>query len=214
MIVLVMVGFCIYGPQVLLVGTAPADLAHRGTSAAAAGFVNFLGYMGAATGDVVTGYYSIEAHGGWQVAIRIWAGWALAGAVITAALWNTTSRRIGVLPGAFPKIVALVALAVAGASVAYGDQPTVLRIITIAGTLVALATLVSRWGAVPVLIVAATGLLTVFARYIQEHEAITWDQTTAMAAYGLAMVASLMILVERKAEECASSSSAPDAGGA
>ena len=28
---LVMVGFCIYGPQVLLVGTAPADLARRGT---------------------------------------------------------------------------------------------------------------------------------------------------------------------------------------
>ncbi|HZN35789.1 MAG TPA: MFS transporter, partial [Pirellulaceae bacterium] len=43
MLLLVVIGFCIYGPQVLLVGTAPADLARRGTSAAAAGFVNFLG---------------------------------------------------------------------------------------------------------------------------------------------------------------------------
>jgi len=29
---LVVIGFCIYGPQVLLVGTAPADLAKRGTA--------------------------------------------------------------------------------------------------------------------------------------------------------------------------------------
>ena len=36
MVLLVVIGFCVYGPQVLLVGTAPADLAHRGTAAAAA----------------------------------------------------------------------------------------------------------------------------------------------------------------------------------
>jgi sugar phosphate permease len=88
MLLLVVIGFCIYGPQVLLVGTAPADLARRGTSAAAAGFVNFLGYMGAASGDVVTGYFSNPARGGWQVVIYIWAGWALAGAAIMAMLWG------------------------------------------------------------------------------------------------------------------------------
>lgn len=85
------IGFCIYGPQVLLVGTAPADLARRGTSAAAAGFVNFLGYMGAAVGDVVTGHYKMPEHGGWQVAIYIWAGWAFAAALFAALLWNATA---------------------------------------------------------------------------------------------------------------------------
>jgi sugar phosphate permease len=88
MLILVVIGFCIYGPQVLLVGTAPADMARRGTSAAAAGFVNFLGYMGAASGDVVTGYYSAAERGGWQVVIYIWAGWAIAGAAIMAMLWT------------------------------------------------------------------------------------------------------------------------------
>lgn len=88
MLLLVVIGFCIYGPQVLLVGTAPADLAHRGTSAAAAGFVNFLGYMGAATGDVVTGYYSTPEHGGWRVVIYIWAAWAFLGAFLMAFLWK------------------------------------------------------------------------------------------------------------------------------
>ena len=82
------IGFCIFGPQVLLVGTAPADLARRSTSAAAAGFVNFMGYMGAAAGDIVTGHYKMPEHGGWQVAIYIWAGWAFAAALFGALLWN------------------------------------------------------------------------------------------------------------------------------
>jgi sugar phosphate permease len=96
---LVLIGFCVFGPQVLLVGTAPADLARRGTPAAAAGFVNFLGYMGAATGDVITAYYKQEAHGGWRTAIYIWAAWALAAAFTSALLWNARpQRRLEVLP--------------------------------------------------------------------------------------------------------------------
>jgi sugar phosphate permease len=87
MVLLVIIGFCIYGPQVLLVGTAPADMAHKGTSAAAAGFVNFLGYMGAASGDVVTGYFAEPQRGGWQVVIYIWAFWALLGSVLMAVHW-------------------------------------------------------------------------------------------------------------------------------
>src|SRR5262245_29543350 len=93
MALLVVIGFCIYGPQVLLVGTAPADLARRGTSAAAAGFVNFLGYMGAASGDVVTGYYASATHGGWQTVIYIWAAWAFAGAFLMTFLWWKKGER-------------------------------------------------------------------------------------------------------------------------
>lgn len=90
---LVVIGFCIYGPQVLLVGTAPADLAKRGTAAAAAGFVNFIGYMGASAGDVVTGYYKDPAHGGWETAIYIWAGWAFVAAVLAGLLWNHVATK-------------------------------------------------------------------------------------------------------------------------
>jgi len=89
---LLAIGFCIFGPQVLLVGTAPADLARRGTAAAAVGFVNFLGYMGASAGDVVTGYFKNPRHGGWHVAIYIWAGWAFAAAICSGVLWNQTAR--------------------------------------------------------------------------------------------------------------------------
>lgn len=90
-LLLICVGFCIYGPQVLLVGTAPADLARRGTSAAAAGFVNCMGYIGAATGDFFTGR-TLDAYG-WQRAIFLWAAWALGAAVAAGVLWNATATR-------------------------------------------------------------------------------------------------------------------------
>jgi sugar phosphate permease len=89
-IILFWIGFCIFGSQVLLVGTLPVDLARRGTPAAAAGFVNFMGYMGAAAGDKVTGHLAQDY--GWPFAVRFWAACAFAGAVIIAFLWNVKAR--------------------------------------------------------------------------------------------------------------------------
>jgi sugar phosphate permease len=83
------IGFCIFGPQVLLVGTAPADLAKKGTSAAAAGFVDCMGYVGAAIGDVITGW-ALD-HYGWQTTIYLWAAWALVAAVTVGLLWGATA---------------------------------------------------------------------------------------------------------------------------
>src|SRR6185369_5139391 len=85
-IILFWIGFCIFGPQVLLVGTLPVDLARRGTAAAAAGFVNFMGYMGAAAGDKLTGHFA-QVYG-WQFAVRFWAGCAFAAALVIACVWN------------------------------------------------------------------------------------------------------------------------------
>jgi sugar phosphate permease len=87
------IGFCIFGPQVLLVGTAPSDLAKRGTAAAAAGFVNFMGYMGAFAGDLVTGYLA-KQHG-WEIAIYFWAACAFAAACVVATLWSVGPRSQG-----------------------------------------------------------------------------------------------------------------------
>ena len=87
---LLLVGFVIFGPQVLLVGTAPVDLARRGTAAAAAGFVNFVGYMGAYSGDLLTG--RLVDRYGWRVAVLGWAACAFAAAAAVALLWNTTAR--------------------------------------------------------------------------------------------------------------------------
>jgi hypothetical protein len=40
----------------------------------------------------------------------------------------------------------------------------------------------------------------VFLSFVQSSAAVTWDQTAAMAAYGLTLIAALMVLVERKVE--------------
>jgi MFS transporter, OPA family, glycerol-3-phosphate transporter len=92
------IGFCIFGPQVLLVGTLPVDLARRGTAAAAAGFVNFMGYMGAAAGDKLTGRFAQDY--GWQVALRFWAACAFAAALVIACLWNAGKRQPEISSGA------------------------------------------------------------------------------------------------------------------
>ncbi len=84
--ILFLIGFCIFGAQVLLVGTLPVDLARHGTAAAAAGFVNFMGYMGAAAGDKLTGH--IAQDHGWEQAVRFWAACAFASAIVIAFLWN------------------------------------------------------------------------------------------------------------------------------
>jgi sugar phosphate permease len=88
---LAFIGFGIYGPQVLLVGAAAMDTARAGRAVAAVGFVNFFGYLGAFTGDKVTGELA-DAHG-WPAAVRFWAICAFAGAVILLPLWRFSAAR-------------------------------------------------------------------------------------------------------------------------
>jgi len=88
---LLLIGFTIYGPQVLLVGTAPADLSRGGTPAAAAGLVNFIGYLGAYSGDLLTGRL-VDLHG-WRAAVLAWAACALLAAAFAACLWPATATR-------------------------------------------------------------------------------------------------------------------------
>ena len=90
-VILFFIGFCIFGPQVLLVGTLPVDLARSGTAAAAVGFVNFMGYMGAAAGDKLTGRFAEDY--GWPTAVRFWAACAFAGALVIACLWKVGARQ-------------------------------------------------------------------------------------------------------------------------
>ncbi len=215
---LVIIGFCIYGPQVLLVGTAPADLAHRRTSAAAAGFVNFMGYMGAATGDVVTGHVVDGAEGGWRIAIYLWASWALLAAFFSGLLWNATAKKVGLLPAALPKLVAVAAFATAGLILLLDDSAAHLRV-ALAGMRPAViilsflaaglscGSIVRRRIAMANPVLAALGLCFAFAAFVvlapesngpDSDVQVAWGQVTTIVAYGMALIASVMVLVERR----------------
>jgi OPA family glycerol-3-phosphate transporter-like MFS transporter len=91
-----LVGFCLYGAQILLVGTAAQDFAHKGATAAAAGFVDFMGHVGASCGDVVTGL--TRQRYGWDGAIGWWAVAAFAAAAIVATLWRARAPDSEELP--------------------------------------------------------------------------------------------------------------------
>ena len=150
MLLLVVIGFCIYGPQVLLVGTAPADLAHRGTSAAAAGFVNFMGYMGAATGDVVTGYYSARstAAGRW----RSTSGPAgpLPARRSRPSCGTPPPGKSACVPAIVPKLAAIATLGLAAAATGWAGQPVALQVADDCGRrLSRSAHWLSRWAARP-----------------------------------------------------------------
>jgi MFS transporter, OPA family, glycerol-3-phosphate transporter len=86
-VTLALIGALIFGPQVLLVGAAPVDLARAGTAAAAVGFVDFVGYLGAAAGDQITGAL-VDTYD-WHAALYFWAACALGAAILVVPLWRT-----------------------------------------------------------------------------------------------------------------------------
>lgn len=85
-VVLALVGFCLYASHILLVGTAAQDFARRGATAAAAGFVDFMGHVGAFSGDVITGW--ARQRYDWPGAIAWWAIAGLVSAALVATLWR------------------------------------------------------------------------------------------------------------------------------
>ena len=89
-IALALIGALVFGPQVLLVGTTPVDLARPGTAAAACGFVNFVGYLGAAAGDQITGFL-VDTYD-WHSALWFWASCAAAAAIVVAPLWRAMAH--------------------------------------------------------------------------------------------------------------------------
>jgi sugar phosphate permease len=90
LIALFLIGALVFGPQVLLVGTTPVDLARPGTAAAACGFVNFVGYLGAAVGDQVTGHLVDQYT--WQAALWFWAACAAVAAIVVLPLWRAIAQ--------------------------------------------------------------------------------------------------------------------------
>ena len=130
-------------------------------------------------------------------------GSAEACAAITALLWNTTSARVGILPAAVPKLGAAAALVAASVAVTAGQEPLALCVASYAAALVLIGTFGGRLASAAALLVSAAGLVTVFANYVRAAAGVSWSQSAAMTAYGLAIIAAVMVLVERKDEPCA-----------
>ena len=86
LICLAIVGFCTYGPHVLMVGHAAQDFAGRKAASSATGFIDGFGYIGAAMTGVFTGW--LVDNFGWGAGFWYWIIAALVAAFIMVALWN------------------------------------------------------------------------------------------------------------------------------
>lgn len=93
---LALVGFCLFGAHILLVGTAAQDFARRGATAAAAGFVDFMGHVGAFAGDFLTGL--LLRRFGWGGAIVWWASAGFVAAALVATLWRARPHDAPLTP--------------------------------------------------------------------------------------------------------------------
>ncbi|HJN74853.1 MAG TPA: MFS transporter [Myxococcota bacterium] len=82
---LALCGFMLYGPDMLVSGTAAMDFGSTKAASRVAGFVNGVGSIGAALSGVVIGV--VSGHG-WTAVFALLVVLVLACTVVTATLWN------------------------------------------------------------------------------------------------------------------------------
>lgn len=92
LVCLAVIGFCTYGPHVLMVGHAAQDFAGRKAAASAAGFIDGWGYVGAAMTGVFTGWL-VENYG-WGAGFWYWIIAALVATAVMATLWAVPVEEI------------------------------------------------------------------------------------------------------------------------
>jgi sugar phosphate permease len=88
--IIAMVGFCTYGSHILMVGHAAQDFGKKRGAAGAAGFIDGMGYIGAALTGWGTG--SIIAKYGYEVNFVIFGIAAILGAILICVIWNAGPR--------------------------------------------------------------------------------------------------------------------------
>jgi sugar phosphate permease len=85
-IILGMIGFCVLGTQVILIGAVPMDFGTRKAAGSAAGFIDFFGYIGAGMAGVFSGV--LTDAWGWGAAFWFWIISAFISSAICFILWS------------------------------------------------------------------------------------------------------------------------------
>ena len=95
-LVVALVGFCTYGPHILMVGHAAQDFGKKSGAAGAAGFIDGMGYIGAAltgwgAGRLIKSYGDDPASllQGYQTSFVTFGSAAFLGALLACFLWKT-----------------------------------------------------------------------------------------------------------------------------
>jgi OPA family glycerol-3-phosphate transporter-like MFS transporter len=87
-----MIGFLTYGPHVAIVAYAPMDFGTRKAAASAAGFIDGMGYIGAAITGIASGFLADQF--GWNAAFYLWMGGAFGAAFLMLLIWNYRPKLV------------------------------------------------------------------------------------------------------------------------
>lgn len=85
-LILGLIGFCVLGSQVILIGAVPMDFGTRKAAGSAAGFIDFFGYLGAGLTGVTSGY--LAQHYGWEYSFWFWIISAFLASALCFGLWT------------------------------------------------------------------------------------------------------------------------------
>ena len=94
--VVALIGFCTYGPHILMVGHAAQDFGKKSGAAGAAGFIDAMGYVGATLAGVGAGAL-IDASG-YRVTFATFGSAAILGALVTCLIWKAGPRTAAADP--------------------------------------------------------------------------------------------------------------------
>ncbi|MCL5271649.1 MAG: MFS transporter [bacterium] len=93
--VVALVGFCTYGPHILMVGHAAQDFGRKHGSSSAAGFIDCVGYIGASLAGWGAGKM-IDAKG-YEFTFTVFGLAAMIGAAMAGLIWKVRPRKEVVL---------------------------------------------------------------------------------------------------------------------
>lgn len=91
LVILLFIGFFTFGPHILLVAALPADLGTRKAASSVTGFIDAMGYVGAALTGVGTGYL-IDNYS-WDAAFYFWIFGAVFAAIMILFVWKAELKR-------------------------------------------------------------------------------------------------------------------------
>ena len=96
--VVAIIGFCTYGPHILMVGHAAQDFGKKTGAAAAAGFIDGMGYIGASLAGWGAGKMIDHYGGDYRVTFLTFGSAALVGAALAALIWKVGPKTHDAAP--------------------------------------------------------------------------------------------------------------------
>jgi sugar phosphate permease len=92
LVFLVFIGALTFGPHVLVITALPVDLGTRKAASSVTGFIDAVGYVGAALTGVITGY--LVENISWKAAFYFWITAAAFSAAMMMVLWRFERRDV------------------------------------------------------------------------------------------------------------------------